>query len=38
MQKNKTQILYNIKTNTDEGNIIIKSIIQTHIANVLLPF
>jgi hypothetical protein len=36
--KNKTQILYNTKTNTDEENIIIESIIQTHIANVLYAF
>jgi hypothetical protein len=36
--KYKTQILYNTKTNTDEGNIMIESIIQTHIANVLYAF
>ncbi len=33
--KNKTLIEYNTKTNTDEKNIMVESIIQTHIANVL---
>ena len=33
--KNKTLIKYNTKTNTDEKSIMVESIIQTHIANVL---
>ncbi len=33
--KYKTQIEYITKTNTDENNMMIESIIQTHIANVL---
>jgi hypothetical protein len=33
--KNKTQVVYDTKTNTDENNALVESIIQTHIANVL---
>ncbi|MDQ6724026.1 MAG: hypothetical protein M3Z01_07165 [Thermoproteota archaeon] len=33
--KNKTQIEYNTKTNSAEKSLMVQSIIQTHIANVL---
>ncbi len=36
--QNKTQIEYHTKTNTDEKSVLIESIIQTHIANVLYAF